>query len=65
MVVSSVKFIDEDPAYPHILVDYAEFIPGRTCIVEQIITQPYDFVLVPRWDAPDEFILSQITYECQ
>ena len=63
--VQCVQFNDEDPFWPHISVDYTEFIPGQSCIVEWIITQPFDFVLVPRWDAPDLFNHTQITYECQ
>jgi hypothetical protein len=63
--IDCVRLITDDPSQPpHVQVDYTESIPGRTCIVMPIETQPYDFMIVNRIEAEDQFTKMDVVYEC-
>ena len=42
-----------------------EVSPGKSCLVTQAITFPYQFVKIPRTNKEADFQVQQITRECQ
>lgn len=57
----------EDPSYGRITqVEYTLMIPGETCIVEQVVTQPFFYFAVPQlFNSRPEFIMHEEVYECE
>ena len=57
----------EDPSYGRVtLVEYTVMIPGETCIVEQVVTQPFFYFAVPQlFNSRPEFIMHEEVYECE
>ena len=57
----------EDPSYGRITqVEYTLMIPGETCIVEPVVTQPFFYFAVPQlFNSRPEFIMHEEVYECE
>jgi hypothetical protein len=63
--VDCVQFLDEPGAGRVVLVKYTEMIPGPDCPVPDIITQPFNFVAIPRFDeARADYIHNEEVYDC-
>ncbi|MFH1513828.1 MAG: protease complex subunit PrcB family protein [bacterium] len=63
--IECIRLIHEDPGTPPtIQVHVMEEIPGPTCEVLQVLTSPFHFVVAPRYDGMDEFMVDEMIYEC-
>lgn len=54
----------DDPDGPHIDATFVEHVPGENCNVLWIITEPYQIIVVPRFDVPVNFHLEEVVYDC-
>jgi len=60
-----VKFIEDSAGGRVVLVEYTEMIPGPGCPTPDVITQPYFFFAIPRFEnARADFIKNEEIYEC-
>jgi len=60
-----IRFVDDSSIGKTVLVDYTEIIPGRDCPAPQVITQPFNFVAVPKFpDARAVFIRGSEIRDC-
>ena len=63
--VDCVKFIEDSAGGRVVLVEYTEMIPGPGCPTPDVITQPYFFFAIPRFEnARADFIKNEEIYEC-
>jgi len=54
-----------DPVDQWIDVTYVENIPGKNCEVLDILTQPFQIIVVPRFDVPVNFHRLEHVYDCE